>query len=567
LGVFLGLANVVLAGTAFAEPVLFGRIVDGLYALESKHGPAMFTAVVWMMVAWASFGLFTIGASVFVALHADRMSHRRRMAVIADHFEHTLALPQSFHASVHSGKTLKVMLDGASAMFWLWLSLFRQQAASFATVLLLLPLTLVLDVRMGLLLVGLVAVFGVLTWQVVRKTQTMQGDAERLHSELAERASDAIGNLPVVQSFTRIEAEVRDLRDTIARVLTAQIPILSWWAVVSVATRASSTLAVVAIVLLGAYLNIHGQLSVGQIVTFTSLATILIARLDQIVNFCSFAFAQTPKIREFFEVLDTTPAVRDRAGAIALSRIRGSVRFEDVTFSYDGKRNAVERLSFAVDAGETVALVGATGSGKSTTLALLHRAFDPQSGRILVDGIDIRDVTLASLRRNVGVVFQEPMLFARTIRENVLVGNVEATDAELVTALGRAQATEVVMRQPSGLDALVGERGRSLSGGERQRLSIARALLKNPPILVLDEATSALDAGTEAKLKRALDEATKNRTTLVIAHRLATVRNASRILVFDEGRIVEEGTFDALVARGGRFAELAKAQFMVASPA
>jgi ATP-binding cassette subfamily B protein len=194
----------------------------------------------------------------------------------------------------------------------------------------------------------------------------------------------------------------------------------------------------------------------------------------------------------------------------------------------------------------------------------LHRAFDPQSGRILVDGIDVRDVSLASLRRNVGVVFQEPMLFARTIRENVMVGNVEATDAELVAALGRAQATEIVMRQPGGLDTPVGERGRSLSGGERQRLSIARALLKNPPILVLDEATSALDAGTEAKLKRALDEATKGRTTFIIAHRLATIRNATRILVFDEGHIVEEGTFETLVARGGRFAELARAQFMVA---
>ena len=569
LGLLLAGANVVLAATAFAEPVLFGRIVDGLYALAAPGGHGRLPGIAWMMGTWTAFGLFTIGASVVVALHADRMAHRRQLAVIADHFEHSLHLPQGFHASVHSGRALKVMLEGAQAMFWLWLSLFRQQAASFATVLLLLPLTLFLDVRMGLLLVSLVAVFGTLTWLVVRRTHALQSEAERVHSELAERASDAIGNLPVVQSFTRIEAEVSELRGTIARVLSAQIPVLSWWAVVTVATRTSSTLAVLAILLLGAYLNVHGQLSVGEIVTFTSLATILIGRLDQIVNFCNFAFSQSAKIRDFFEVVDTTPSVRDKPGATALGRIAGTVTFEDVTFSYDGRRSAVEGLSFQVDAGETIALVGATGSGKSTTLGLLHRAFDPQSGRILVDGVDIRDVSLASLRRNVGVVFQEPMLFARTIRENVLVGNNDATDAELVAALGRAQATEIVMRQADGLDAPVGERGRSLSGGERQRLSIARALLKNPPILVLDEATSALDAATEAKLKRALDEATKGRTTFIIAHRLATVRNATRILVFDEGRIVEEGTFDDLVAKRGRFAELAKAQFMVAheSPA
>jgi ATP-binding cassette, subfamily B, beta-glucan exporter len=206
--------------------------------------------------------------------------------------------------------------------------------------------------------------------------------------------------------------------------------------------------------------------------------------------------------------------------------------------------------------------VGATGSGKSTTLGLLHRAFDPQSGSIRIDNDDIRDLTLSSLRRNIGVVFQEPMLFARSIRENLQVGRPEATDAEMIEALERAQAIEFISRQTDGLSSIIGERGRSLSGGERQRLSIARALLKNPPILILDEATSALDAATEQKLQLALDEVMKGRTTFVIAHRLATIRNADRILVFDHGRVIESGNFDELVESGGRFAELAKAQFM-----
>jgi ATP-binding cassette subfamily B protein len=223
----------------------------------------------------------------------------------------------------------------------------------------------------------------------------------------------------------------------------------------------------------------------------------------------------------------------------------------------------VRGITLDVRPGETIALVGATGSGKSTTLALLHRAFDPQTGRISVDGIDIRDLSLASLRRNIGVVFQEPMLFARTIRENILIGRPDASEHDVIAALARAQATDVMMRQADGLDTVVAERGRSLSGGERQRIAIARALLKDPPILILDEATSALDAGTEAKVKRALDEAMKGRTTFVIAHRLSTVRNATRIAVFDRGRIVETGTFDELVESGGRFAELARAQFMV----
>ena len=188
--------------------------------------------------------------------------------------------------------------------------------------------------------------------------------------------------------------------------------------------------------------------------------------------------------------------------------------------------------------------------------------FDPTGGRIVIDGVDIRDMTLVSLRRNIGVVFQEPMLFARSIEENLRVGKPDATDEEIATALERAQAKEFIARQPDGIKTIVGERGRTLSGGERQRVSIARALLKDPPILIFDEATSALDATTERLLQAALDAATEGRTTFVIAHRLATIRNADRIFVFDQGRVVETGTFEELVALNGRFAALARAQFM-----
>jgi ATP-binding cassette subfamily B protein len=215
------------------------------------------------------------------------------------------------------------------------------------------------------------------------------------------------------------------------------------------------------------------------------------------------------------------------------------------------------------EAGQTVALVGATGSGKSTAMALLHRAFDPQSGRVTIDGIDLRAMTLASLRANVGVVLQEPYLLARPVAENLRIGKPDATDAEVARALARAQA-EFVERLPQGVASDVGERGRNLSGGERQRLAIARALLKDPPILVLDEATSALDAATEAKLQAALESARAGRTTFVIAHRLATIRNADVILVFDCGRIVETGGFAELVARDGVFAKLARAQTFAA---
>ena len=344
------------------------------------------------------------------------------------------------------------------------------------------------------------------------------------------------------------------------------MPVLSWWAVAAVATRTAATLTVTAILLLGTWLFLRGQVSVGEIVTFISLATLLIGRLDGTVSFVSSLFQEAHKLHEFFDVLDTQAEVRDAPHARPAGVLRGEVAFEQVSFSYDGQRLALDAVSFEARAGETVALVGATGSGKSTALSLLYRAFDPRAGRLLVDGRDVRDYTLDSLRRNIAVVFQEPMLFARSIRENLRIGKPDASDAELLAALERAQALEIVERLPNGLDSVLSERGRSLSGGERQRLSIARALLKAPPILILDEATSALDASTEQKLKRALDEVMRDRTTFVIAHRLATVRNAARILVLERGRIVEQGSYAELVAAGGRFAELAAAQFMTGEP-
>jgi ATP-binding cassette subfamily B protein len=280
------------------------------------------------------------------------------------------------------------------------------------------------------------------------------------------------------------------------------------------------------------------------------------------VGFANRLFMDAPRLQEFFDVADTIPSVRDRPDAIDPGRVRGLIEFSDVSFSYDGKRAAVADLNFTALPGEIVALVGATGAGKSTALALLHRAFDPQSGSVKIDGMDIRGLKLAALRRNIGVVFQEVLLFNRSIAENLRVGRPEATDEEVRDAAARAQALEFVERNPEGFEASVGERGRMLSGGERQRVSIARALLKNPPILILDEATSALDAATELKVQAALDEVMKDRTTFVIAHRLATVRNATRILVFEDGRIVESGTFQQLVERDGVFAALARAQFL-----
>jgi len=566
LGWLLAVANLLLAVAQFAEPVLFGRIID---VLSTNPGPSTAAAAIpatspWpLLAAWVGFGLFTILCGAVVALHADRLAHRQRQAVLTDYFEHIMQLPLTFHTGTHSGRLMKVMLQGTDALWRLWLSFFREHFAAIVSLVVLLPLSLALNWRLAILLFVLCVVFTVLTTLVVRRTYGMQMEVEEHYGDLAARASDALGNVALVQSFVRVEAEVAGLRGVADKLLSAQLPVLSWWALVAVMTRASTTITILAIFVVGIYLHGEGLASVGEIVMFVSFATMLIQKLEQVVAFINNVFMEAPRLREFFDVLDAVPAVRDRPDAIDPGRLKGLVEFRDVSFSYDGKRPAVEDVTFTALPGQTFALVGETGAGKSTAIALLHRAFDPQSGVIKIDGMDIRGMTLAALRRNIGVVFQEALLFNRSIAENLRVGKPDATDEELRAAAEGAQALDFIARSEHKFETSAGERGRMLSGGERQRLSIARALLKNPPILILDEATSALDAVTEAKVNAALDTVMQGRTTFVIAHRLSTIRNATRILVFDKGRVIESGTFDELVASGGTFARLARAQFMV----
>jgi len=562
----LALANVALASAQFAEPVLLGRIIDTLTGAQTRGVPPSWAELSVLLSAWAGFGLFTIACGTLIALYADRLAHRRRHVVLTGYFEHVLQLPLTYHGNTHSGRLMKVMLQGTDALWGLWVGFFRDHLSSFISLLVLLPISLFINWRLALLLIVLCIVFAGLTALIVRKTQTLQSSVERHYSDLAERASDTLGNIALVQSFSRLEAEVIELRQIVERLLAAQMPVLSWWALAVVLTRTSTTLTVLAIIVVGTLLHINGQATVGEMVTFMNFAGLIISRLEQTVTFINRVVMDAPRLREFFQVWDTVPAIRDLPDAVDPGRLVGLVEFKDVSFSYDGKRMAAANLNFKVTPGETVALVGATGAGKSTAIALLHRAFDPQSGVIEIDGVDIRKFKLAGLRRNIGVVFQEALLFNRSIADNLRVGKADATEAEMRDAVRRAQAIEFIERKFEGFDGSVGERGRSLSGGERQRLSIARALLKDPPILILDEATSALDADTEAKVMQALNEVMKGRTTFVIAHRLSTVRKASRIFVFDAGRIIEAGTFDDLVKAGGRFASLAKTQFISVEP-
>ena len=561
-GVALALvaANVVLALLVFVEPSLFGRIVDVLARSDGRPPADVWADSLFWLSIWGGFGSVGIVASILLSLQADRLAHRRRLAAMGQFFTHVLDLPPAFHGATHSGRLIKVALTGSDHLFGLYLSFFREHLSTLFAVAVLLPLALWSNWRLGLLLVVLTSVFAVLITVVIRGTERRQRAVEGHHSELAAQAGDVLGNVVLVQTFLRLSAEARSLDTTMRRVLAAQYPVLTWWAFATVLARAASTITVLAIFALGAWLHLKGLASVGEIVSFMGFATLLIGRLEQALGFVNRLFLQKDGLAQYFEILDTRSAIREHPRAVRLPRPDGRIRFDKVGLSYDGRRPAVTALEIDIRQGQHVALVGPTGAGKTTTMALLMRLFDPDAGRILIDGIDIKDVTLDSLRAGIGAVFQESLLFNRTIEDNLRVGRPEASWAEIEAAARAAEAHDFITARPHGYQTIVGERGVGFSGGERQRLAIARLMLKDAPILLLDEATSALDAVTEARIQAALRRLRHGRTSLVIAHRLSTIRDADLILVFEHGRIVERGSFKTLVAANGRFAHQVRMQ-------
>ena len=560
LAIMLGAANLIVAGLQFLDPVLFGRVIGMLTQSDNVSQQELWTQAAQLLGIWFMVGAAAIGANIATALHAERMAHRNRLGIMNRYFSHVLSLPLSFHGDIHSGRLMKVMLGGSDSLFGLWLVFFRDQLSTYVAVLVLLPVTFFINWRLASTLVVLVVLFVVLTLLIVRKTEAGQRRAEHFQNALAGTAQDALANVMVVQSFTRLSAESRLFGQIIDDVIRHQFPVLNWWAVVNVLTRGASTLAVISIVIIGTLLHLQGQATIGEIVSFMGFATLLIGRLESGVQFASKVFFQLPVLEDFFAVLDAKSSVPEKSQAVELQAEAGQVEFDRVSFAYPGGPNILSDVSLVARPGTSVALVGQTGAGKSTAMNLLQRLWDPSSGSIKVDGQDLRDVSLESLRRSIGVVFQESMLFNRSIRENLRIGRPGATDEELERACRLADAHEFIIRQPQGYDTLVGERGSTLSGGQRQRLAIARALLKDPPILILDEATSALDAATEARVSRAMQTLMKGRTTFIIAHRLSTVRDADEILVFENGRVVERGNFDELIRARGTFAALVETQ-------
>jgi ATP-binding cassette subfamily B protein len=546
----LALAGLAVATVQLAEPVIFGWVIDAL-----SHGASSFP----LIGLWALLGLVGIAAGVSLAIVTDRFAHRRRLAALQQGFEHSMCLPAGYHSERGSSAVVRTILAGSDSLFWIWLASLRDQLPALFGIALLIPTAVGMDARMAGILIVLAIVYTVLNVVVIGKTSDGQQAVERHHNALSGRVGDVLSNVTIVQSYSRFAAEAAALRQLVERLLAAQYPVLTWWGVLTVLQRSAATLTMVSVFAFGAVLVQRGELTIGEIVAFSAFGSLMIGKLDQVSSFFVRTNERLPQVRSFFELLDEVPSVVDGPNAKALPSVQGRIEYDQVSFCYGQSGHGVFDLSFSVEPGQTVALVGPTGSGKSTTLALLQRLRTPSTGCIRVDGEDIRDVKLASLRNGLSVVFQEAGLFNRSIAENIAVGSPHASAQDVRRAARLAEAHDFIISKPGGYDSSVGERGEALSGGERQRLALARAILKDAPVLILDEATSALDAATESRIKRALDRLRQGRTTFIIAHRLSTVVDADLILVFDQGRIVERGKFNELLLQGGLFAKLVNA--------
>ena len=404
----------------------------------------------------------------------------------------------------------------------------------------------------------------VMAWLVARYGSRMTQNWESLFRQVGNfntRIGESVGGIRVVKAFANEDHERRLFARDNEDYKKTKLDAYAYMAASVTLSYLSTRLVQLIVMVAGARFVIAGELSYGGLISFILLIDVFMRPIDKITAVLESYPKGIAGFRRYTRLLDTVPDIADRPGAVTAGRFTGEIVFRDVSFSYSADRKILSGLDLAIGAGETVALVGPSGAGKTTICSLLPRFYEIDSGAITIDGVDIRDMTQASLRAQIGIVQQDVFLFGGSIRDNIVYGNLDATDADIAEAVRRAKLDTLVAALPSGLDTVVGERGIKLSGGQKQRVAIARIFLRNPPILILDEATSALDTATEFAIQQSLAELAAGRTSLIIAHRLATIQHADRIVVVDETGIVEQGSHRALLAARGAYARLHRAQF------
>jgi ATP-binding cassette, subfamily B, bacterial len=566
-GLFVwAIAQVLVIGALeLAKPWPLKVVVDNVLAGHPLSGPLgtlpsgelLLAACVALVVVYALLGALGVTSNYATISVGQQLVNDFRSELYA----HLQRLSLAFHSRREVGDLLYRLTADTFAIQTLTMNGFFPIVSSVVMLAGMLVVMVRLDATLTAIALGVVPALFVAIVGMSRRVTTLATDSRVKESALWALAQRTIGAIRVIQAFTTEEDEHRRFVHSSGESLAANLRLYTFQTAYGAFVNVLIAVGTAAVLWVGARHVLTGELTTGEILVFVSYLASLYAPINTLTQTWGLIQGARVGAERVFEILDTAPDLPDGTRPLSTRDVHGAITFAGVHFAYDPARPVLKGIDVHIRAGELVAIVGATGAGKTTLVSLVPRFYDPAAGRVLLDGIDLREFRLKALRQQVAMVLQPPLVFPTTVRENIAYGRPDATSAEIAAAARLAQLEDFLERQPAGFDTVVGEAGATLSAGEQLRITIARAILRDAPILVLDEPTAALDASTEALVMEGLERLVAGRTTLVIAHRLSTVRRADVILVVDDGRIVEQGTFAELVARGGHFARLHRTQF------
>ncbi len=534
------------------DNVLRGAPLDWPWAAGLSRAELLLGACIALVVVYLLLGILNVISNYVSIAIGQRMVNELR----AQMFDKLQRLSLSFHRRREVGDLMvRIAYDSMSLQTIAMNGLFPILSAGVMLVAMFVVMVQV-DWVLTVVALSVVPLLLLLIASVSHRIDRLATGARALESRLYTVAHQTLAAIHVVQAFTRESESFQEFIESSSASLGESLKLYTYQTVYAGGVNALIAVGTAVVVFIGARHVINGTLTIGALVVFTTYLASLYLPVNQI--FQTYSLVQTAQagLRRCLELLELEPEIKDRPGATAIGRVRGEVVFEDVVFGYDPANPVLKGISFTASAGQSIAIVGPSGAGKTTMASLLMRFYEPQSGVIRIDGRDTREVTLRSLRSNIAMVLQPPMVLATTVRANLALGRPNATERELQHAAQAARLEALLAKLPNGLDEMIGAGGHSLSEGEAQRVTIARALLKDAPILIMDEPTSALNAETESLVMAAVREVMRDRTTLVIAHRLSTIQSADLILVLRDGLIVEQGTFNELLSCRGFFSYL-----------
>ncbi|HHX28696.1 MAG TPA: ABC transporter ATP-binding protein [Firmicutes bacterium] len=549
---------IILGILGLQGPVIIGRVVD-LVETETATYDRLHTLIVLYVGLQVAIAVLRYIQTYIMSWTGQYMLYSIRKKL----FLHLQDLGLDFYDKLQAGRIMSRVVNDVESINHLLAGGSLNLLSDFVNIFGIIYIMLKLNARLAMItFITLPLLFFTIYFLQSKLTRAYHKTRRRL-ADIAANLQESISGMKITQAFSREDQNADRFNDTNRQNFQAQMEAARLHAVFFPLVDIISTIGVALVYYYGGIRMSLGDaaVTIGTITVFVNYTNRLFWPIRNLVEVWNWVLQAAVSSERVFEVLDTEPNVQDKPDAIELGSVEGHVEFKDITFGYDPSLPVLHNVNIEAKPNETIALVGPTGAGKSSVINLLCRFYDVQGGAVVVDGHDVRDVTIQSLRQNLGIVLQDTVLFSGTIRENIRYGRLTATDEEVEEAAKVVGAHDFIMRQPDGYDTEVRERGSRLSVGQRQLLAFARALLADPRILILDEATSSVDAYTELLIQRALEKLFKGRTSIVIAHRLSTIRNADRIYVIDQGRVVEVGNHEELVAEGGLYKSLYEKQF------